>query len=129
MADEQDRAALAGDVLHLAQALALEVSVADGEHLVDEQDVRLEVGGDGEAEPHVHAARVVLDRRVEERPTPANSTISSNCVAISCAAHAEDRAVEEDVLAAGQLGVEPGADLEQRADAAVDVDRARRWAR
>ena len=30
-------------------------------------------------------------------------------------AHAEDRAVEEDVLAPGQLGVEAGPDLEQRA--------------
>ena len=33
-------------------------------------------------------------------------------------AHAEDGAVEEDVLAPGQLGVEAGPDLEQRADAA-----------
>ena len=40
-------------------------------------------------------------------------------------AHAEDGAVEEDVLAAGQLGVEAGADLEQRADAAADADPAR----
>src|SRR5581483_1338309 len=40
------------------------------------------------------------------------------------AAHAEDRAVEVDVLAPGQLGVEPGADLEQRADASADVDIA-----
>ena len=36
----------------------------------------------------------------------------------------EDRAVEEDVLAAGQLGVEAGADLEQAGDAAAEVDAA-----
>ena len=30
------------------------------------QDLRLEVRRDGEREPHVHAARVALDRRVEE---------------------------------------------------------------
>ena len=35
--------------------------------------------------------------------------------------HAEDRAVEEDVLAAGELRVEAGADLEQARDAAVDL--------
>ena len=33
----------------------------------------------------------------------------------------EDRAVQEDVLAARQLRMEPGADLEQRADAAAQA--------
>ena len=33
----------------------------------------------------------------------------------------EDRAVHEDVLAAGQLRMKPGADLEQRSDAAADL--------
>ena len=42
------------------------------------------------------------------------------------AGQAEQRAVQEDVLAAGQLGVDPGADLDQRADPAGDLDRARR---
>ena len=54
------------------------------------------------------------------RSTSANSTISSNLRAISPPAHAEDRAVQEDVLAPRQLGVEARADLEQRADAAPD---------
>ena len=39
--------------------------VADREHLVDEQDVGLEVGGDGEAEAHLHAARVELHLAVD----------------------------------------------------------------
>ena len=48
----------------------------------------------------------------------ANSTISSKRRADLGAAHAEDGAVEEDVLAPGQLRVEAGPDLEQRADPA-----------
>ena len=47
--------------------------------------------------------------------TSANSTISSNLRCDLAPLHAEDRAVQEDVLAAGQLGVEAGADLEQAA--------------
>jgi hypothetical protein len=39
-----------------------------------------------------------------------------------------DRPVEEDVLAAGQVGVEAGAELEQRADAATDLGDAGGWA-
>ena len=54
------------DVLHLAEALLLELGVADRQHLVDDQDLRLEMRRHGEGEPHVHAARVALDRRVEE---------------------------------------------------------------
>ncbi len=62
MTDEQHRPALRADVLHLAEALTLERGVADREHFVDEQDVRLEVRRDRERQPHLHAARVVLDR-------------------------------------------------------------------
>ena len=39
-----------------------------------------------------------------------------------------DRAVEEDVLAAGQVGVEARPELEQRPDPSADVDAARRSA-
>src|SRR5690606_41240939 len=38
------------------------------------------------------------------------------------ARHAEDRAVEVDVLLARELGVEPRADLQERPDAAVELD-------
>ena len=63
---KSDRAARLAEILHPAEAAALELGVADGEHLVDEQDLRLEVRRDGEGEPHVHAARVALHRRVDE---------------------------------------------------------------
>jgi hypothetical protein len=55
-----------------------------------------------------------------KRSTSAKATISSNCAGDLRAAHAQNRAVEEDVLAAGQLGVEAGAYLQQRADPAAD---------
>ena len=58
------------EVLHAAEAAPLELRVADREHLVDEQDLGLEVRGDREREPHVHAARVALHRRVDELLDP-----------------------------------------------------------
>ena len=57
------------------------------------------------------------------RSISAKATISSNLRAIS-RAHAQDRAVQVDVLAARQLGVKAGADLEQRAHAAVHLGAA-----
>ena len=44
----------------------LEGLVADGEHLVDQEDVRVDGDRDREPEAHVHARRVGLDRVVDE---------------------------------------------------------------
>src|SRR5439155_6233198 len=123
--DEHDRAPGSTQVLHATEAALLELRVADGEHLVDEEDLRLEVRGHGEREPHGHPARVALDRRVEE-PLDAGEFDDLRKPALDLSAlHPEDRAVEEDVLAPGELRVEPGSDLEQAAHAAAD-DRATR---
>ncbi len=66
MADENDRATRTTDLFHLAHAAPLELRVADGQHLVDEQDVGLDVSSDGERESEVHPRRVALHRRVDE---------------------------------------------------------------
>ena len=54
----------------------------------------------------------------------ANSTISSKRSWISPLRQAEHDAVDEDVLPAGDLRMEAGAQLDQRRDPAVDLDRA-----
>ena len=63
---DHDRLALAAELRDLLGALALELGVADGEDLVDEEQVGVDVDRDREAEPHVHARGVVLHRRVDE---------------------------------------------------------------
>ena len=68
MRHEQDRLAAAPELGELVEALVREAFVADGQHLVDEQHVRIDVNRHGEAEPHVHAGRVGLHRRVDELP-------------------------------------------------------------
>ena len=83
----------------------------------------------GEREPHVHAAGVALHRRVEELLDLGERDDLVELARDLGAAHAEDGAVEEDVLAAGQLRVEAGADLEQARHAAAEVARGPRSAR
>ena len=51
----------------------------------------------------------------------ANATMASNFARISGAFHPEDRAVQQHVLAPGQLRVKPGSHLEQRADAPTQL--------
>ena len=93
------------------------------------EDLRLQVGRHRERQPHVHAAAVALDRRVEELLHLGEGHDLVELRLDLAAAHAEDRAVEEDVLAAGQFRVEARADLQQAGDPALERDPARRSAR
>src|SRR5215207_2767470 len=122
--DEQDRAAALLELADLVQALALERLVAHGQDLVDEQDVGADVDGHGEPEAHVLAGAVVLDLVVDEGLELGEGDDVVEVAMGLAAAQAEDGRVQVDVLAAGQLAVEAGPQLQQRGDPAPDLDRA-----
>jgi hypothetical protein len=107
---------------HPGHALFLEADVADAQHLVDDQHVGIEMGGDREAGPRVHPGGVALDRRVDEFLDPGEIDDRVELAGDLAARHPHDRALQVDVLAAGQVRVEPGGDLDQGADPAVDLD-------
>jgi hypothetical protein len=97
----------------LSEGLLLELGVTDGQDLVDQQDLRLEVRRHREAQPHPHAAGVALDLRVDEL---AHAGEIDDLVELRVGfllAHAEDRAAQVDVLAAGQLLVESRPHLQE----------------
>ena len=125
MAHKQHRAAFAfADVLHFSDGFFLEFGVADGEDFIDNQYLGVEVGGDGEAEAHHHAAGVALHRGVDITFAAAEVDDFVQLLADFMFRHAQDGAVHVDVLAACHLGVEAGADLEQRPDASTGTDGA-----
>ena len=125
MRDEQDRLAAALELGELVQALVREALVADGENLVDQQHVGIDVDRDRESEPHVHARRVGLDRRVDELLHLGELDDLVEASRHLALRETEHDAVDEDVLAAGNLRVKPGAQLDQRRDPAVDLHRRR----
>lgn len=106
MAHEKDGTALARYGFHLRQALLLEGRVPHGQHLVDYQDLRLQMGGQREGEAHVHPARIVFDRGVDEAVHLGESNNPIELTVHLGPPHPEDRAVEVDVFAAGEFGVE-----------------------
>ena len=120
--DEHDRAPLDRGLAHLLQGASLEVHVPDGEHLVDDEDLGIEVGGDREGQAHEHAARVALHRRVDEGPDAGEVDDLLVAVEDVPSTEAQQRPVEEDVLAPRELGVKAGSDLEQRGRPAVELD-------
>lgn len=55
MADVEDGPPLGRGIAHLLYRAPLEVGVTHAEHFVDDEDLGLQVGGDGERQAHVHA--------------------------------------------------------------------------
>jgi hypothetical protein len=128
VADQDHGSTFAGDLAHLAETLLLERRVSDSEYLVDQQDVRVEVRGDREREAEAHSAGVPLHRRLDELFELRECDDLVELPRDLAPPHPEDGAVEVDVLAARELGVEAGADLEQRAHLAADhCAPGRRW--
>ena len=123
---EDDRPATPLELGDLAKALSLEVLVADREHLVEQEHVRLDVRSDGETESHVHPRRIGPHRQVDEPLELGERDDLVHQLANACAREPVDRPVQEDVLAPGEIGMETRAELEQRRDAPRRLDASRR---
>ncbi len=120
VAHEEDRPPLVRGVAHLAEALPLKGRVAHRENLVHDQDVRFQVGGHGEGQPQVHAARIVLHGSVDEAFDLGEGDDFVELAADLLPRHPQDRTVEVDVLAPGELPVEARPHFEQRPHPAAD---------
>src|SRR4051794_11599806 len=75
------------------------------------------MGSDRETETQTHARRVAFDRRVEKLFHAREIDDRVEALFDLALPHAEDRAVEIDVLAPGQLVVKTSPYLQQRCDA------------
>ena len=111
-----------GDIVHFSKALFLKFGIADSQHFVDNQNLRLEVRGHRKRKPNVHSRRIVLHRRVEKFFDLGKGDDFIELLADFPLRHAEDGAVEEDVLPSGELRMEAGADLEQARNASPQRD-------
>src|SRR6266404_4340187 len=122
--NEKDRPSLVADILHLVHALPLKRGVTYCQYLINDQYLRLQMRRDRERQPHIHAARIALDRHLQKLLDLGECHNLIEAAVDFFFAHPEDAAVEVDVFAAGEFGVEAGADLQKAADAAVDFDPA-----
>ena len=66
VAHEKDGAAFARNFPHFAKTLLLETRIPNSQHLVDDQDFRVQVGCYSKSQAHMHAAGIVLHRRVDK---------------------------------------------------------------
>ena len=64
--DEKNRGLLLAQFFELADAAVGKNRIAHRQRFVDDQNIRIDVYGGGERQPHVHAARIFLDGPVDE---------------------------------------------------------------
>jgi hypothetical protein len=105
------------------RAAGLELFVADGESLVDNQDFRLEKGGDREGQAHIHATRVAFHRGVDKAIELGEGNNIIELPSNFCLAHAKDRAVKKHVVATGQFRMKSGAHFEEASNTAAELNR------
>src|SRR5207237_9719591 len=99
--------------VHLCKAFLLKLGVAHGQHFIDNEDLRIQVRGDGESQTHIHTTRVMFDSRFEKF-LGARKTYDFIKLRVDLApAHAQDRSVQINILTSSKVRMKAGADVEQ----------------
>ena len=124
--DEYGRCAAAYDLAHLGLALLAERTVADGEHLVKDQNIRLDKARDRESEAALHARGELLERPVLKLAQFGKVYDRLVGLVHELARIAQHCAAQIRILAHGQVTVKAAAQLEQRGDRPLAVDAAAR---
>ena len=124
MTDKKNGSTFLGDGSHFTYAFVLKRCIPYGKHLIHDQNLRFQVCRHCERESQIHPGGVALDWSIDELlhfresddlvELPGNLRLS----------HAQDGAVQVDVLPSAQLAVKTGADFQQRADPPMDLSKA-----
>ena len=96
------------------EALLLKRGVPNREHLVDQQDLGIDLDRHRESEPDLHAGRVVLQLELAELLELGEFDHAVVALARLLRRESHHDAVQDHVVAGGQLHVEADAQLDQR---------------
>ena len=124
MRDHEDGRAVPAELVHAMIALRLEEDVADGQCLIDDEDLRVHRDVECEGKADEHTGGVALDRLVHEIANVREVEDLLELLVHLFLREAHHRTVHVDVLDAGVVRVEAGTELEERTDDTVDADRA-----
>src|SRR5207253_4398000 len=94
----------------------------------EQEHVGPDMDGDREPEPHLHPGRVRAHGKVDEAIELREVHDLLEPFVDHAALEAVDRPAQVDVLTTGEVRVEAGAELEQRADGAANLDSSGRRA-
>lgn len=126
MSDE-DHGLLAMEASEVIVAFLLELSVADGENFIENENVALSADGDRESEANLHAGRVIFELGVHE-----GLELSEADDFVVHGVHffmrkAEESAIEIDIFTAGKLRVKADTELDEGDEVAINFDTSLLW--
>ena len=107
-----------GNLLHFTETFFLEGAIADRQDFVHNQNLRFQMRCDGKGEPHIHAAGVAFDRRIEEFFHFGECDNGVEFLFDFRACHSKDCAIEKNVFPPGQFLVKTGSHFKQAGDPA-----------
>src|SRR4029079_485341 len=107
---------------HLAQTFLLKLGIAHRQNLVDDKDLWLKMRGYGKSQPNRHSRRISLDGGIEKFLHLGECDDLIEFPFDLRARHPKDSPIEIDILAAGKLGVEAGANFQEARDAPLNRD-------
>ena len=120
MADKEHRSALLPrNFVYLSETFPLKFRIADGQYLIDHENLRLEMSGDGESEPDIHARRITLYWSIQKS---FNSRKGDDLVELPrdlLSFHAKNCAIQKDIFPPRELGMKARSDLQQATDASA----------
>src|ERR1700722_7095244 len=101
MTNKQNRSTFAYNALHFPDALPLEIYIANGKNLVDNEDLGLEMCCHGKCEPYIHAGGQMLDRGIKELFDLSEGNNLVKLLADFALSHTQYGAIQVNIFASG----------------------------
>ena len=98
--------------------------VADAQNFVNDQHIGIHMGRNGKAEARIHPRRIPLHRRIEKLGQAREFDDFIELGIDLAARHAQDRAVQINILATRQVRVEASTDLDESREPAANFERS-----
>ncbi len=96
--------------------------IANGESFIDDQNLGVDVNRCRECQAHVHAGRIFFHWPIHERADFGEAFDLREHMFHVATRNAEDLAVQINVFATREFGIEPSAQFEQRSDSTMCHD-------
>src|ERR1700730_13187865 len=120
MADKEHRSALLPrNFVHLPETFPLEFRIADGQYLIDDENLLLQMRGHGESESDIHARRITLYRSIQKLLHSGKGDDLVELLRDFLSFHAKDCTIQKDVFAPRELGMKASPSPQQAADASA----------
>lgn len=125
MGNEQYGGVLFPQFFELSDAPVCKYRITNRKGLIDDENVRIDVYGGRKGQSHIHTARILLDRPIDEISNFRKGFDRRQVPVHLRPRNPHNLAVDEDVFAPGKFGIESSAEFKQSGDSPSSYDAPR----